>query len=371
VTLLVATRKGAFIQRSDAARRTWSITGPIQLGCEINHMLADPRDPRRLLMASKTGHLGPTVFRSSDGGKSWKEAGKPPAFPRAPEGEKGKSVDKVFWLTVGPDNQPGSWYAASSPPGMFRSTDHGDTWEPMPGFNDRLLPRIQDKIGDVPGGALVHSLRLDPRDARRMYVGISTGGSFESADGGVTWTPLNKGVAAYFLPEGVHEYGHDPHTMSVHPANPDRLYQQNHCGIYRIDRPSDVWQRIGRNMPKSVGDVGFPIVVHPHDADTAWVFPMDGTDVWPRTSPGGKPAAYVTRNAGKTWKRLADGLPSSDAWFTVKRQAMAADERAPVGLYFGTTSGEIWASRNEGTRWSCIARHLPEIYAVEVAASGQ
>jgi len=151
------------------------------------------------------------------------------------------------------------------------------------------------------------------------------------------------------------------------PSNPDRLYQQNHCGIYRLDRPSDTWERIGKSMPKRVGDIGFPMVVHPRDADTAWVFPMNGTTVWPRTSPDGMPAVYATRNSGKSWQRLDTGLPSKQAWWTVKRQAMTADAADPVGLYFGTTSGELWTSRDEGRRWTCIARHLPEIYAVEAA----
>ena len=121
-------------------------------------------------------------------------------------------------------------------------------------------------------------------------------------------------------------------------------------------------------MPKKVGDVGFNMVVHPRDDNTAWVFPMDGTDVWPRTSPQGRPAAYVTRNAGKTWTRQDAGMPAEQAWWTVKRQAMTADASDPLGLYLGTTSGELWQSRDEGGRWTCMARHLPEIYAVEVAA---
>jgi photosystem II stability/assembly factor-like uncharacterized protein len=120
-------------------------------------------------------------------------------------------------------------------------------------------------------------------------------------------------------------------------------------------------------MPQPVGDIGFPMVVHPRDADAAWVFPMDGTSVWPRTSPEGMPAVYATRDGGKTWRRLDAGLPAKQAWWTVKRQAMTADAADPVGLYFGTTSGELWSSRDEGRRWTCIAQHLPEIYAVEAA----
>jgi hypothetical protein len=160
---------------------------------------------------------------------------------------------------------------------------------------------------------------------------------------------------------------HDPHCVRICPAHPDRLYQQNHCGIYRIDRPANHWVRIGVTMPKEVGDVGFPMTVHPRDPDAVWVFPMDGTSVWPRTSPDGRPAVYATHDAGRTWKRLDTGLPQSQAWWTVKRQAMCADVLDPVGLYFGTTSGELWASRDEGGRWTCLAQHLPEIYAVEAA----
>src|SRR5262249_17976975 len=155
--------------------------------------------------------------------------------------------------------------------------------------------------------------------------------------------------------------------IRVCPSNPDRLYQQNHCGIYRLDRPSTTWARIGRRMPKRGGDIGFPMVGHPRDAETVWGVPMDGTTVWPRTSPEGLPAVHGTPKGGGTWRRLDGGLPQGQAGGTVKRQAMTVDAGDPVGLYLGTTSGEIWASRDEGGRWTPIARHLPEIYAVETA----
>ncbi len=370
VSLLVATRKGAFIYKSDPARRAWKITGPIQLGAEINHLLADPREPRRLLMASKTGHLGPTVFRSADAGRAWKEAARPPAFPKVAEGQTGPAVSRVFWLTPGHDSQPGVWYAASGPPGLFRSEDHGDTWAPVSGFNDNLLPRIKDAVGAVPGGdALVHSLRIDPRDARHMYIGLSVGGIFESMDAGRSWKALNKGVAADFLPDKDAEYGHDPHTLCIHPMNPDRLYHQNHCGIYRLDRPGVTWSRIGDNMPKAIGDIGFPLVLHPRDPETLWVLPMDGTTIWPRTSVGGKPAVYRSRNGGRSWQRQDKGLPRAQAWLTTKRQAMSGDDCEPLGLYFGTTGGEVWASRNEGESWTQIGAHLPEILSIAAVAS--
>jgi photosystem II stability/assembly factor-like uncharacterized protein len=261
------------------------------------------------------------------------------------------------------------WYAGTSPHGLFRSADGGQTWSPVTGLNDH--PTYRAWMGGpqdgTPDGPKLHSIMVDPRDPAHLYVGMSSGGVHESYDRGETWTPLVDGLEVVEGLDPANLAFHDPHCLRLSPANPDRLYQQNHCGTYRLDRPARTWIRVGRNMPRRVGDIGFPLVVHPRDPDTAWVLPMDGTAVWPRTSPGGKPAVYVTRNAGKTWRRLDGGFPAEQAWWTVKRQAMAADAREPVGLYFGTTSGELWASRDEGERWSCVARHLPEIYAVEVA----
>jgi len=369
VMLLVATKKGAFFLRSDRARRTWKIGEPHFLGHLVHHVVFDPRDRKTLLLAAKTGHLGPTVFRSTDFGRSWKEATRPPAFPKAPEGEKGRAVDHVFWLTPGHASEPGIWYAGSSPQGLFRSDDGGVTWEPVAGFNGHSMYELwtggpQD---GTPDGPKLHSILVDPRDPRHLYIGMSSGGVFESADGGNDWTPLNGGCAADFLPDPKLPYGHDPHCVRLHPLAPDILWQQNHCGIYRMHRPEGRWVRVGERMPKKVGDIGFPLVLHPRDPDTVWVFPMDGTTVWPRTSPDGRPAAFVTRDAGRSWKRLDRGLPARDAWLTVLRQAMTGDTHDPVGLYFGTTSGEIWASRDEGNRWNAIARHLPHVYSVETA----
>jgi photosystem II stability/assembly factor-like uncharacterized protein len=365
--LLVGTRKGGFILRSDGNRKKWKIEGPHFLGSLVHHLMHDPRDGETLLMAARTGHLGPTVFRSTDWGKTWKEAAAPPAFPKVPEGEKGRVVDHVFWLTPGHESQPGVWYAGTSPQGLFRSTDGGNTWSAVRGFNDH--PMLSQWIGDsggTPDGPKLHSILVDPRDPEHLYLGMSGGGIFESMDEGSSWRPLNRGVAADFLPDPDPEYGHDPHCVVMHPLAPDRLYHQNHCGIYKLDRPGETWERIGNNMPKDVGDIGFPIVMHPQDPDTIWVFPMDGTEVWPRTSPGGKPAVYRSKDAGRTWKRQSTGLPKDQGWFTVKRQAFAADEHDPVGLYFGTTSGALWASANEGKRWHPVpgAEFLPHIYSV-------
>lgn len=368
VLLLVATRKGAWLYRSDAACKTWQVDGPHFLGHVIQHLVLDPRDGKTLLAAAKTGHLGPTIFRSVNLGRSWQEARQPPAFASVKD-SAGRAVDHTFWLTPGSASEPNVWYAGTSPQGLFRSEDGGVSWAPFSSINDD--PQYRKWMGSAqdgtPDGPKLHSIIVDPRDAAHLYFAMSGGGVHESLDGGRTFAPLLKGLDVVQGFDPANAVFHDPHCVRICPSNPDRLYQQNHCGIYRIDRPSNEWVRIGKKMPKRIGDIGFIMVVHPRDADTAWVFPMDGTTVWPRTSPDSKPAVYVTRNAGKTWQRLDDGLPQSQAWWTVKRQAMTADAREPVGLYFGTTSGELWMSRDEGHQWSCIAQHLPEIYAVETA----
>ena len=370
-TLFVATRKGAWIFRSDAARTGWSVDGPHFLGHIISHLVLDPRDRTTLLAAAKTGHLGPTIFRSSDWGGSWQEAQQPPAFAAVPETETGRAVDHTFWLTPAHGNEPDVWYAGTSPQGLFRSADAGMTWVGLSSINDDM--RFREWMGSekdgTPDGPKLHSIIVDPRDPAHLYFGMSGGGVHESTDHGRTWRQLISGMEVVdgFGFDPANAAFHDPHCLRLCPSNPDRLYQQNHCGIYRLDRPAESWVRIGRNMPGEIGDIGFTMTVHPRDDQTAWVFPMDGTEVWPRTSPGGKPAVYATHDGGETWQRQDAGMPGEQAWWTVKRQAMCSDSHDPVGLYFGTTSGELWMSRDEGAHWECIARHLPEIYAVEAA----
>jgi photosystem II stability/assembly factor-like uncharacterized protein len=369
VVVLVATRKGAWLFRGDGTRNKWETDGPHFLGHIIHHLVLDPRDGKTLLATASTGHLGPTIFRSTNLGKKWEEVKQPPAFTKAEESKKGRSVNHTFWLTPAHANEPGVWYAGTSPQGLFRSEDGGRTWEPFSSVNDDPQYRVwmgaqQD---GTPDGPKMHSVIIDPRDPQHMYMAMSGGGVHETLDGGRSWAPMVDGLEVVDgFDKSVITF-HDPHCVRMCPSNPDRLYQQNHCGIYRIDRPSREWTRIGKKMPKRTGDIGFPMVVHPRNDDTCWVFPMDGQTVWPRTSPEGKPAVFGTTDGGKTWKRLAKGLPEQNAYWTVKRQAMTADAKDPIGLYFGTTSGELWMSRDEGGSWKTIASHLPEIYAVEAA----
>ena len=368
--LLVATRKGAWFYRASRDREAWSCEGPHFLGQIVHHLVLDPRDAQTLLASASTGHLGPTLFRSRDFGRTWVESRRPPAFVKADAAQTPRAVNHIFWLTPGHASEPGVWYAGTSPHGLFRSEDSGETWAPCAGLNDD--PRYREWMGGpqdgTPDGPKLHSILVDPRNANHLYLGMSSGGVHESVDRGCSWEPLIDGLDVVEGLDASKAWFHDPHCVRLCPSQPDRLYQQNHCGIYRLDRPARRWERIGINMPREVGDIGFPMIVHPRDADTAWVFPMDGSSVWPRVAIGGRPAAYVTRDAGHNWNRQDRGLPDSQAWWTVKRQAMTSDVCDPVGIYIGTTSGELWGSLDEGASWRGIARHLPEIYALEAAS---
>jgi hypothetical protein len=255
IELLVGTRKGAWIYRSDAGRTAWNVTGPLFLGQIVNHFVRDPRDGKTLLMAASTGHLGPTILRSTDGGTTWTEAKQPPAFAK---GEPhGRSVDHSFWLEPGHASEPGVWWAGTSPPALFRSVDGGQTWASVDGLNQH--PQVMDWFppeGGTPDGAILNQVILDPRDARHMYVATCSAGVLETTDQGETWRPLNRNVRCDFLPDPYPEFGQDSHYVALAPTDPDRLWQQNHCGIYRLDRPDERWERIGEAMPADVGDIG-------------------------------------------------------------------------------------------------------------------
>ena len=373
--LLVGTRKGAWTISTDSERSKWQIEGPMHLGAVVSHYVADPRKPGVQLMSVGSGHLGPSVFISRDFGSSWTEATTPPAFSVEPNGVE-RSVDHVFWLTPGHASEPNTWFAGTSPQGLFKSVDGGDTWQEVMGFNhhpDFFEWRGGDKDG-TPDGPKLHSVIVDHSDKNHLLLGMSSGGIFESFDAGATWSALNSGVAMDFYPPkedgSEYEFGHDPHCLIMHPRDTHRLYHQNHCGLYALDRSTGTrWTRIGDNMPKEVGDIGFPIVVHPRDPNTIWVFPMDGSGQWPRTSPADRPAVYCSRDGGASFIRQAKGFPEQQAWWTVKRQCMAVDAMDSIGVYLGTSNGQLWGSVDAGENWQPIAMDLPQIFSVEVEVS--
>lgn len=380
---IIGTRKGAWTLRGGDRS---SLGEPWFFGAQVHHLVQDPRNTGTMLAAVRTGHLGPTVYRSTDGGRNWKEAERPPRFKAKEEYEnsaleaadarrQGLTLDHVFFLAPGHATQKGVWFAGVSPIGLFKTEDDGVTWDGVAGFNDNpeLSKWCYNFAPGTPDGQKCHSVQVDPANASRILVGLSGGGLCLSDDRGATWRPMNSGVAMDFAPPkedgSEYEYGHDPHDAVIHPANPRRWYHQNHCGIYRLDwqdSGTQRWTRIGKNMPAEVGDIGFPMTCHPKDDKTIWVVPMDGGTVWPRTSVDGKPAVFRSRDSGESWQRLDRGLPAR-AWHTVLRQSMAHKGGAALELAFGTTSGEVWGSRDEGDSWRSLATGLPKIMSITAA----
>jgi photosystem II stability/assembly factor-like uncharacterized protein len=349
VLALVGTRKGLFLLRGDDDRRRWRADGPLLAGWGIFHATVDPRDGTVYAAANHTVY-GPTVQRSTDLGRTWRRSQK----IRLPE-EPGLTLNATWHVEPGRPEEPETLYLGGDPGVLFRSDDGGETWQPNRGILEH--PTRKHWFPGA-GGMTVHSIQLDPRDRGRMYVGITSAGVFRSDDGGDTWIPRNVNVAADYLGDPYAEVGQCPHKLLLHPARPDRLWQQNHCGVYVSDDRGDSWRRLDANgLPSGFG---FPIMLDPGDPDTAFVIPDESFEY--HYSPGGRLAVYRTRDGGQTWEAMVDGLPE-EAWATVLRDASAYDAES---VYFGTQSGSFFAL-TEGDRWVEAARHLPPILSVEVA----
>ena len=361
--LLVATEKGAFLYYSDADRRHWDVNGPHFLGSKIHHIVLDPRDNKTLLISVESIKTGCTIYNSSDFGKNWSEASKIPSFSK----NNKTKIDQIVCLAPGHQNEPNVWYAGTYPEGLFKSEDNGNSWNPVNGFNDNLnYDKIKSKINnDYSITCSLHSILVNPNNKSHIYVAISNKGIFESIDSGQNWTSINNGININNTKTTQLKHGNNPHSIISHPFNPDRIYQQNHCGIYRVDRPDNKWKRIGDNMPAEIGDIGFPIAIHPADPNTIWIFPIDKSELSSKVSPGGQPAIYCSQDGGETWFRQDIGLPMRNAWLTVLKKGLTTDNVNQAGVYFGTTSGSLWMSDNAGNSWRQIAIHLPKILAVE------
>lgn len=355
VILLVGTRKGAFLFRSDARRKTWSLDGPHFLGLNVNHFVFDGRERPTLLAATYTDWWGCDIQRSHTWGRAWLRTRGGVRYERG----SGLSVKCVWHIRPGRPAEPGVVYAGVDPAGLFRSEDGGATWSEVKSLNRHATrPKWQPGAG----GLICHTILLDPSRPRRMYVAISAAGLFRTDDAGRTWQPRNRGVRADFLPTPFPEVGQCVHKVVMAPGRPERLYQQNHCGMYRSDAAGDVWTDISRGLPSRFG---FPIAVHPRDPKTLWVIPLISDQY--RTTPRGCLAVYRSADAGRTWQKQTRGLPTRNAHLTVLREAMATDARDPVGVYFGTETGQLFHSADEGRTWHRLADFLPPIYSVEAA----
>ncbi len=350
VLTLLGTKKGAFILRSEDNRASWTLEGPFCEHWPMNHVVGDP-ETRAIYGGGGNEWFGPAVWKSTDLGKSWSHSSEGLAY------EEGKDPISAVW-SLAPGH--GRLYAGVAPAGLFASEDGGVSWSHVEG-----LQRHPTRPEWNPGGAglILHSLVLDSDDAGKIWVGISSAGVFATEDGGETWEPRNSGTRCDFLPDDQKypEFGQCVHCLVMAPGRGKRLYQQNHCGMYRSDDGGRSWASIENGLPSTFG---FPAAVHPRDPETLYLLPLNG-DIHGRYMPDARAAAWATRDGGATWADKRSGLPQENAYFNVLRQALAVDRLEPAGVYFGTGSGEVYASRDEGETWERIAQHLPSISSVE------
>lgn len=350
VQVLLGTRKGVFILESDRDRRDWRMRGPFCETWPMNHVVGDPATGR-IYAGGGNEWFGPAVWRSDDSGETWSHSSQGLAY------EAGETPIRAVW-SLG--LRGGTVYAGVEPAGLFASEDGGASFSHVPGLRDH--PSRPEWVPGA-GGLILHSMVLDPDVPERIWVAISTAGVFATEDGGRSWQPRNHGTRCDFLPEGQRypEFGQCVHCIVRAPGTSGRLYQQNHCGMYRSDDGAKAWTSIENGLPSTFG---FPAAAHPRDPDTLFLVPLNA-DIAGRFMPDGKAAVWRTRDGGGSWQDLRNGLPQEDAYLGVLRQALATDSLDQAGIYFGTTSGELYASADEGETWACVASHLPAILSVE------
>lgn len=348
VLLLVGTKKGAFVLESDSDRREWALRGPMCEGWPIHDLIVEP-GTGALLAAGGSSWYGGAVWRSEDLGTTWTHSSAGLSY-----GDQDPALRSIWSLSA----SNSSLFAGVEPAGLFKSLDGGSTWTHVEGLtNHPTRPTWQPGAG----GLILHTIVPHPSDPERMWIGISAVGIFETRDGGLSWEPRNKGVRADFMPDPDPITGQCVHKFAPAAGQAETLYQQNHCGVYRSDDAGANWEEITPGLPS---EFGFPLVTHPRDPDTAWVIPLNGADQG-RFMPGGHSAVWRTRDRGRSWTCLDNGLPTRDAFLSVLREAMARDTLEPAGITFGTSTGQLWHSSDEGDTWRMITDTLPEIWAVE------
>lgn len=387
VRVLVGTRKGAFILTADGKREQWDIAGPLFAGWPVYHLKGSPADPNRIYASQTSDWFGQILQRSDDGGKSWLQPGTPPgppaeAAPGPLQGESNRFVYdtsaatgkpltthqwydgtqhpwefKRVWHLEPTPADPDTVYAGVEDAALFRTANGGQSWEELAGLRGHGTgPQWQPGAG----GLCLHSIILDPADARRIFVAISAAGAFRSDDGGKNWRPINRGLHSRYLPNPTAEIGHCVHRIAMHPARPQTLFMQKHWDVMRSDNGGDDWREISGDLPS---DFGFVIDVHAREPETVYVVPIKSdSEHYP---PGGKLRVYRSRSGGDRWQELGNGLPDRDCYVDVLREAMAVDALDPCGVYFGTTGGQVYASADGGDHWNAIVRDLPAVLSVE------
>jgi photosystem II stability/assembly factor-like uncharacterized protein len=364
VRVLVGTRKGAFILTSDGKRARWEVSGPHFGGWEIYHLKGSPLDPDRLYASQSSGWFGQLIQRSNDGGKTWETVDNKFAYDGIPgthqwyDGTPHPWEFKRVWHLEPSPADPHTIYAGVEDAALFRSTDDGRSWQELSGLRGHGSgPRWAPGAG----GMCLHTVLLDPKHPERMVIAISAAGAFRSDDAGESWRPINRGLRSQHIPDPEAEVGHCVHHVARHPSRPDVLFMQKHWDVMRSDDGGDSWREVSGDLPS---DFGFVIDVHAHEPETIYVVPIKSdSEHYP---PDGKLRVYRSRTGGNQWEALTQGLPQSDCYVNVLRDAMAVDSLDPCGVYFGTTGGQLYASANAGDRWTAIVRDLPAVLSVEV-----
>jgi photosystem II stability/assembly factor-like uncharacterized protein len=350
--VLVGTRKGCFVLESDEGRSDWTTRGPYCEGWPIYHAVHDPASGAFYAAAASEWH-GAGVWRSDDLGETWTLSSEGLAYA-----DGGQKLSKISGLAAA----HGRLLAGAESAGVFESRDGGVTWTLL-SMLDGQPGRTgwNDPANQPPGHLGLPGILPHPDDPSRLFVVVQGIGIFETADGGATWTPRNSGLRADW-PREEPEVGFCVHKLVMSPVDHDRLYQQNHCGMHRSDDGGRSWVEITEGLPS---DFGFAAAAHPHDRESFYVIPLDPGHG--RCMPDGHAAVWRTSDAGESWRRLDRGLPQRDAHLGVLREGLAIDTYDVPGLYFGTSTGQVFASADEGESWSEIASYLPAISSVEVA----
>ena len=352
VSVWAGTRKGAFVFRS-SNRKTWRIEGPFFRGWEVHHVAQDPREPARHYAAINSAWFGAHIHTSTDGGKNWKLSEAGLEIKCLPE----TSLKRVWHVEPGAADEPGAVYAGGDPGVLFKSEDWGQNWSEVPSLTAHAT---RDRWNPGAGGMCLHSIQC--LGGGRMIVAISAAGAFRTVDGGVTWQPFNAGVRADFQPVKFPEVGQCVHKLLAHPNNPEALYQQNHCGIYKAKFGGKKWTDISKGLPSRFG---FGLAVPAAEPDTLFTVPIEGAEY--RCVPEAKFRVARSRDGGRNWTLLTRGLPQRNAHLLVLRESMASDRRSPAGVYVGTTSGQVFHTADAGNSWSLLAENLPPVISVSVA----
>jgi photosystem II stability/assembly factor-like uncharacterized protein len=362
VRLLVGTRKGAFVLTSDGKRAHWDISGPHFAGWEIYHLKGSPVDSNRIYASQSSGWFGQMIQRSDDGGKTWETVGNEFVYDGVPgthqwyDGTQHPWEFKRVWHIEPSLTDPDIAYAGAEDAALFRTEDGGKTWQELPGLRSAKGNLWQPGAG----GMCLHTILLDPGVAGRIFVAISAAGAFRSDDAGQTWRPINRGLKSEQIPDPDAEVGHCVHRIAMHASRPGTLFMQKHWDVMRSENAGDSWNEVSGNLPS---DFGFPIDVHAHEPETIYVVPIKSdSEHFP---PDGKLRVYRSRTGGNEWEALTNGLPQSDCYVNVLRDAMAVDSLDKCGVYFGTTGGQVYASADAGDTWNAVVRDLPAVLSVE------